>query len=86
MSFHDASHQIWLAAMIYVLGAATSRRSVNRPVLVQREDIIERPRGADLGFLAADPLSRVFDYLAPRGNGFGRIDPPAMNLRLVDPK
>src|ERR1035438_1624224 len=56
--------QIGIATMVDDLGARAAERAVERPVIVQREEVSHRPIAPPLGLAAADSLARVLDDLA----------------------
>ena len=81
----NASLAIRFATVIDKFGAAATRGAINRPVAVEREDVVQRPRGTDFGFAAADAFTRVFDHLPVRRYVLARVNAPAVNLRLTQP-
>ncbi len=86
VAFADLCHDIGIAAVIDIFGAAAPHCPIEGPVVVQGEKInhLVLLLAAPFGFLAADLLARVFDDLAAGGNVFSRIDSPAMNFRWAD--
>src|SRR5438128_9227847 len=69
--------------MIDVFGPTASYRSVDGPVIVQREQIGIRSHAAALGLLAVDELTCVFDDLSPRRYRLTRVDSIAMDGRAA---
>ena len=82
----DYRHDIRVAAMIDVLRAASAHGPVERPVVVEREQVDHAPLflAAAPGLAAADALACVFDHFAARRNVFARVDAPSMDLRSPD--
>jgi hypothetical protein len=57
--------------MVDDLGAAPAYRAIQRPIVVEREQIRDRTVASALGLAPADPLAGVLDDLAARRDGFG---------------
>src|SRR6185312_9008984 len=67
--------------MVDVLSPRSSGGSVDCPIKIEGEQIVQRPLGTFLGFAPADALACVLNDLAMRWNGLRRVDTPTMNLR-----
>src|ERR1019366_9484863 len=76
--------QVGIAAMVDDLGARAAERAIERPVIVQREEVGDRPSAPPLGLAAADSLARVLDDFAPRRDGFLVVDPAPVDPGLAD--
>src|SRR5262249_20885593 len=70
----------------YEFSPAAAYRTVERPVVVQREQVdhLVLRIAAALGFFAADALAGVLDHFAARGNVLTCGDTPAVDLRAPD--
>ena len=81
----DPSTDIRFTAVIDEFRAAAADRAVERPILIQGENVIQRALRPDLGLLAADPLSGILDDLAVGGDAFTcEHTPPVDGGRLND--
>src|SRR5450759_4854259 len=76
--------EIGVATVVDDLGAAAAERAIERPVIVECEEVGDRSIAAPLGLAAADSLARVLDDLAPRGDGFPGVDPAPVDIGLAD--
>ena len=79
----DPRPQIRIAGMIDVFSPAAPYRSVDGPVVVQREQVGVRSYTAALGLLAVDEFACVFDDLSPRRYRLAGVDSVAMNGRAA---
>src|ERR1022692_3383169 len=75
--------QVGIATVVDDLGARAAECAVERPVIVQREQVSHRPSVPPLGLAAADSLARVLDDLAPSRDGFLGVDPAPVDLGLA---
>ena len=67
------------AAVINKLRAAAAGRSVQRPIFIERENIVQRTLRPNLGFLAADPFARILNHLAIGGDALTCEHTPPVN-------
>jgi hypothetical protein len=67
--------------MVDDLGAGTAHRAIEGPVIVESEQISDRPLASALGFAAVNALPGVFDHFAVGGYLFERV-----NSAMVDPR
>ncbi len=91
MAFRNQDANVRVAAVVDVLRPAPACRTVDGPVVVQREKVNHGALlfTAALGFTAIDPLARVLDDFAiPRDILAGKqsiaMDAAALDLQLVD--
>ena len=80
----DPGMAIRIATMVQILGATAAHASVERPIAVESEHVVQLAAGAFRGFAAVAALPGVLDDLPPLGNELLRIDAPAMNLGGAD--
>src|SRR5581483_2896581 len=81
VTFLDARGDVGIAAVIDELRAASVHRTVERPVFVQRENVIQTARRPLSRLAAADALAGVLDHLAVGGNILIGVNAPAMDFR-----
>src|SRR5579863_10149260 len=84
MTLHDAADPVGFAAVIDDLGAAAGHRAIEGPVVVHREQVGECAVAAPFRLAPINALPGIFDYLAPGGDPFFRVDAIAVNPRPPD--
>src|ERR1022692_2332688 len=80
----NAGIQVGLATVVDDLGARAAHRSIDRPVIVEGEQVGQRTVAAALSLTPVDLLTRVFDDLVPGGNVLAGINAPAMDSGFPD--
>jgi len=84
MPFHDAAHQVGIAAMVDDLGAAAAYRAVQGPVIVHRKEVGVIAVAAVFGLFPVQALAGVLNHLTISRNPLAGEDSIAMNLRAPD--
>src|SRR5436190_14816078 len=70
--------------MINVLGAGPACRSIDGPVLIEREKVGQLALiGAPFRFPPIDPFAGVLDHLSSSRDKLRRVHSPAMNFRAA---
>ena len=82
--FEDSSSQVGIATMVDDFGAAAADRAVQRPVIIQGEQVGEISLTSFLCLAPADPLAGVFDDFVVGRDLFERVDTALMDLGLAD--
>src|SRR5262249_464896 len=84
MALPDGRIQIGRAAMVDNLRAAAAEGAIDRPVIVQREQIGMWTVSAALGFAPPDLLPRIFNYFAVWGDAFQSKHTAMVNPRFAN--
>jgi hypothetical protein len=77
------SRKIGIARVVDVLGTAAADGAVERPVVIESEQI-DHARlfvAAALGFFAADPLASILDHFTAFGDVLTGVNAPAVDFR-----
>ena len=81
----DQRPDVGFAGMVNVLGPATVHGTIQAPVLIEGEDVVERTFVSPaLSFAAADALSAILDHFAARRNVLLGKETPAVDSRRFD--
>src|ERR1700693_6239200 len=89
VALHDARDQIWAAAVVDVLGAASAHRAVQDPITIEREVICAVPMPAFLARDRTDLFASVFDDFTISRNRLSRVNSASVyaglaNLHAID--
>ena len=79
MALEDPRITVRVAGMVDVLSAAAIYVSVDAPVRIQSEQIIQGAIGPPLRFSPADLLAGILDNFSPLRDEFPRVQPPPVD-------
>ncbi len=83
VAFDDTGDEVRVARMIDVLGAGAAYRSIEGPIVIEREEIDHLTGvGAPFGFAPTDSFAGIFDDLTADWYELRRVDAPAVDFRF----